>query len=270
MPTNKDLDVKDHKNIIAPPREVKQKPIDYEQYRPYFLHVPVDKIRQTFKSTTQFATNIMSGNNIKQTIQSPFPAHNVWRRNEPVASDTIYAETPAIGTNGQTMAQIFVGQRTLLIDVYGMSNEAQFVNTLEDVIRKRGAMDKLITDSAKVEMSKRVKEIARALAIATWQSEPHYQHQNFAEHRWNHCKRNLEWVMNNRNVPGHAWLLCLEWVGDVMNHTAEKSLGDRPPLQVYTGQTINISIMLVFLFWDVVYCKRANDALYKGQVGSSK
>ena len=36
------------------------------------------------------------------------------------------------------------------------------VNTLEDVIRKRGAMDKLITDSAHVEISKRVSEILRA------------------------------------------------------------------------------------------------------------
>ena len=32
-----------------------------------------------------------------------------------------------------------------------MHNNAEFVNTLEDVIRKRGAMDKLISDSAKVE-----------------------------------------------------------------------------------------------------------------------
>jgi hypothetical protein len=45
-------------------------------------------------------------------------------------------------------------------------------------------------------------------------------HQNFAEHRWKAYKRNVDWFMNWRNVPGYAWLLS-EWIADVMNHTAE-------------------------------------------------
>jgi hypothetical protein len=57
------------------------------------------------------------------------------------------------------MCQIFVGRKSLVIDVFGMHNNAKFVNTLEDVIRKLGAMDKLISDSAKVEISKRVLDI---------------------------------------------------------------------------------------------------------------
>ena len=59
--------------------------------------------------------------------------------------------------------------------------------------------------------------------------------------------------MNRCNVPGKAWFLCLEWTGDVMNPTAEESLGWRPPLEVLTGQTIDISIILCFMFWDVIY-----------------
>lgn len=257
--------------IPAPPKPfVTPKKIDYDTMRPYFLHVDIDKIRMTFDRTTQFATNVMSGHNIMQTIQSPFPAHNVWRRNEAVASDTIFAAVPAIGTNGQTMAQIFIGRTSLVIDIYGMSTEKQFVNTLEDVIRKRGAMDKLITDSARVEISKRVGEILRALAIDDWQSEPNYQHQNHAERRWKFFKLKTQWFMNWRNVPGYAWLLCAEWVADVMNHTSEVSLKGRPPLEVLTGQTVDISILLCFLFWDVVYVSRYNDSQYKGQVGSTK
>ena len=62
----------------------------------------------------------VSGHNVTQTIKSPYPALNVWRRNEPVASDTIFAETPAIDTNGHTMAQIFIGRKSLVIDVFGM------------------------------------------------------------------------------------------------------------------------------------------------------
>ena len=231
--------------------ESKPSSIDYEKYRPYFLHVPIAKIRKTFENTTQFATSVMSGPNIKQTVQSPYPAHNVWRRNEPVATDTIYGEVPAICSRGQTMAQIFVGRKSLIIDIYGMGTEKEFVNTLEDVIRKRRAMDKLISNSAALEISWHVKDVLRALCIDNWQSEANYQHQNFAKHRWGHAKRHIQWYMNWRNVDANAWLLCSQWVADVMNHTAEKSLGWQTPLQVLTGQTTDISILLVFLFWDM-------------------
>jgi hypothetical protein len=76
--------------------------------------------------------------------------------------------------------------------------------------------------------------------------------------------------MNKRNVDPSAWLLCLQWVANVMNVTAEKSLGGRPPLQVLTGQTQDISIFLLFLFWDVVYVERYKTHGYPNQVGSIK
>ena len=66
--------------------------------------------------------------------------------NEPVATDSVFADVPAID-DGSTIAQIYVGQNTLFTDVYPMKTEKQFFNTLEDNIRKRGAMDKLISDT---------------------------------------------------------------------------------------------------------------------------
>jgi hypothetical protein len=222
--------------------ESKKKEIDYQRFQPYFLNVPVEKVKKTFKNTTQYAMNVMAGNHIMQMIQSPYPALNVMQRNEPVAMDTIYAGMPAIGTGGQKMAQLFVGRISCVADIMGMHNEAQFINTLEDVICKRGAMDKLISNSAQVKISNQVKDVLRAMIIDDWQSEPNYQHQNFAEHVWKFIKWNVNWIMNWRNIPGEIWLLCMKWVINVMNHTAEKSLGWRPPLQVLTGvQLISVS-----------------------------
>ena len=83
--------------------------------------------------------------------------------------------------DGSTSAQVFVGRNSLVTDACGMKNDKQFVNTLQDNIRKRGAMDKLIGDSAQVETSHRTKDIFWALMIDDWQSEPRMQHQNFAE-----------------------------------------------------------------------------------------
>ena len=104
---------------------------------------------------------------------------------------------------------------SLVIDIYGMKNDQEFVNALADNIRKRGAMDKLISDSARVEISKRVLDILRALVIDNWQSEPYFQHQNYAERRWQDLKKYTNWVMDITGAPEDAWLLCLEYVAGV-------------------------------------------------------
>jgi hypothetical protein len=74
----------------------------------------------------------------------------VKRRNEPVATDTVFSDTPAV-YSGVTCAQLFVGRELLVADMYGLKTDKAFVNTLEDNIRERGAMDKLISDCAKAE-----------------------------------------------------------------------------------------------------------------------
>ena len=78
---------------------------------------------------------------------------------------------------GSTCAQLFVGTKTLVTDVYGMMTDKKLVNTLEDNIRKRGAMDKIISNSVQSDIFNRVKDILRSLFIDDWKSEPCYQHQ---------------------------------------------------------------------------------------------
>ena len=71
------------------------------------------------------------------------------------------------------LVYIFLGTKTLVADVYGMKTEKQFVKTLDNNIRKRGAMEKLISDSAQSDIYNRVKETLRELFIDDWKSEPH-------------------------------------------------------------------------------------------------
>ena len=92
----------------------------------------------------------------------------------------MYSDTPALGS-GATRAQLFVGLNTHVTDVYPLQTEKQFVNTLEDNIRYRGAMSKMISDSAQVEISGRAKELLRVLSIPQWSSESYSQWQNPAE-----------------------------------------------------------------------------------------
>lgn len=228
------------------------KPADYEALHPFFLNTTVDVIRHTFAATTQFARTNIGGLQLKKTFKTPFPACNVHRRNEAVATDTIYSDTPAIN-DGATIAQIYVGPETLITDVYSMKTEKQFVNTLEDNIRKRGAMDKLISDQAQVEVSGRVLDILCSYVIDSWQSEPHYQHQNFAVRQYGRVKPLVNTLLNLTGAPAYCWLLALIYVCFVINHTAVGSLHWHTPMEKLTGSTPDIISLLCFWFWEPVY-----------------
>ena len=60
----------------------------------------------------------------EKTFEKLEPRLNVPRRHESVATDTI------------KQAQVFVGRDSLVADVYPMKSGKQFVNTLEDNIRR--------------------------------------------------------------------------------------------------------------------------------------
>ena len=103
---------------------------------------------------------------MKRHLKSMNPALNVPRSTEPVATDTIFSDTPAVDS-GVKQAQVFVGRDSLVADVYPMKSGKQFVNTLEDNIRRRVVlMDKLLSDSARTEISKKVMDILRAYHIS--------------------------------------------------------------------------------------------------------
>ena len=106
-------------------------------------------------------------------FKSRNPALNVHRRNEPVATDFIFSNTEAVD-NGSTIASLYVGRKTLVADVYPIKSDSQFINTLEDQIRERGAMDVLISDCAQVKISKKIKDLLRGYCIKAYQSEPHH------------------------------------------------------------------------------------------------
>ena len=145
---------------------------------------------------------------MRKHFKSRFPAFNIPRRSEEVATDTIFSDTPAIDS-GVTMAQICVGKRTLVTDVYPLKSQKQFVNTLEDNIRFRGAMTKLISDYAKVEISNKVKDILRMYHSSSWNSEPYHQNQNPAEGRYCTLKSWTNTIMNRSGAPADCWLLCM-------------------------------------------------------------
>ena len=75
-----------------------------------------------------------------------------------MATNTVFSDTPALDSGCKT-AQIFVGTESLVADCYGLKTQKQFVASLLDIIRGRGAPTKLISDCAQVEISNKAKDI---------------------------------------------------------------------------------------------------------------
>jgi hypothetical protein len=222
---------------------VTSKTPDYAALHPLFGWLSTDIIQKTFEKTMQYA-RIPTGTMLKQTFQSPSPALNVHRRNKSVACDIVYADVPAID-DGSEAAVIFCGTDTQVTDIYGIKSDKQFVNTLEDDIRQRGAPNKLISDRAQVEISKKVLDILHTFCISDWQSEPYQQQQNPSERRYQTIKNTANRIMDRTGAPSNTWLHCLVYVCYLLNHTYNVT-SQGIPLQFLTGTTVDISPLLWF------------------------
>jgi hypothetical protein len=86
------------------------------------------------------------------------------------------------------MVQLFCGRQSLLTAVYPMRRESNITANLEDLIRQYGATNSMFSDNAKSQIGKAVCEIMRMYATKDYQSEPHHQHPNLADH----CKEEFK------------------------------------------------------------------------------
>jgi len=122
--------------------------IDYENMRPYFGWLPLEIIKEKFKDSTQYGYMPSSSlGNLFKRFKVPNPAMNVFRLNEDALTDTVYADTPALDY-GHTLAQIFFGSNSHIAAVYGIKSTKNFLQTLQDFVRKWGAPNRVIADHA--------------------------------------------------------------------------------------------------------------------------
>jgi hypothetical protein len=240
-----------HGTLTPSPHLVSPKLPDYKWLHPFFDWMPTNVIKCTFEVMTQYACMPMS-TVLKKQYKLPNPALNAHRLDEPVATNPVYSNTPTIN-GGETAAQIFVGTWSYVTDVEGMKSEKQFVNTLEDNIRRRGALMKLISDRAQVEISNKVKDILHALFISDWQSEPHQQHRNPCERWYQMLKSIANTILDRTGSPAYLWLLCLVYMCFLLNNVSSASMHGQTPLQVLTGSTNNINPWLFSWWYEPVY-----------------
>ena len=79
------------------------------------------------------------------------------------------------------MLQLYTGTKSHLTEGFPMKSEKQIPDTLQDLLRKRGAPTNLKSDNAKAVMGKQTQDILRHYCIGRKYSEPMQQNQNPAE-----------------------------------------------------------------------------------------
>ena len=117
-----------------------------------------------------------------------------------ICFDTFFSSQKARG--GILCAQLYVGKKSGLTEVFGMTTESYFTETLQDFIRKWGAPDILMSDNARSETSKTVKKILREYCIKSQQSEAGQQNQNLAENCIGKIKRSINVMMDRTGTVG--------------------------------------------------------------------
>ena len=143
---------------------------------------------------------------MRKHFKTRFPAANISRLNETVATDTFFSDIPAyddgiMGHGGSTMLQLYCGCTSHLTAVYPMKTDHEMASTLEDFIRSYGAPNALFSDNAKAQIGKTVREILRMYAIKDFRCEPHHQHQNFAERQIQEVKKRCNILMDRTGNP---------------------------------------------------------------------
>ena len=169
------------------------------------------------EQSAQWGVSLPNTFPMRKHLKARNPALNIPRRHEAVATDTVFSETHAVDS-GVKQAQVFVGMDALVADSYPIKSGKQFVNTLEDNIRRQGEMGKLLSDSAKTEISNKVMDILWAYHISNWHSEHFHQNQNPAECRYRTIKSWTNTVMNRSGAPANCQLLCHISLCYLLNH----------------------------------------------------
>ena len=190
---------------------------------------------------------------MRKHFKTRFPACNVSRLDDVVATDTFFSDTPAhhdgiYGHGGATMVQLYTGVKTQFTKAYPMSSEKQMPGTFEDFIRQVGAPNSLFSDNAKVQIGAKVHDLLRMYRISNFQCEPEHQHQNPAERKIQEVKKLANAIMDRTGTKAKYWLLCLLFCVTLLNHLASASLDWETPLYKATGQRPDISAFLIFHF----------------------
>ena len=95
---------------------------------------------------------------------------------------------------------------------------------------------------------------------SSWNSEPYHQNQNPAEGRYCTIKSWTNTIMNRTGAPADCWLLCMIHAFYILNHPLCEALAGNVPLGMLYGVSPDISIILLYTFYQPVFYATHNQS----------
>ncbi|EEC45492.1 predicted protein [Phaeodactylum tricornutum CCAP 1055/1] len=223
--------------------------VDRDKLRRILGHVPMEVVERTLTATTQLAerTGEMP---LHRRYKTKFEQLRYRRLKCTLYSDTFKSSIKS--SRGHTHTQGFVCGDSYFIYHYLMKAESAADQGLAEFIHNIGIPAQLHTDNAKVETLSEWKKFTSSHWIKTTVTEPYSPWQNRCEHEFGAARIHTRLVLETTKCPEQLWDYALAYVIFVRNHTARKALAWITPITAMTGDTHDISEILVFEFFEPV------------------
>lgn len=169
-------------------------------------------------------------------------------------TDTMYATAKAKSLRGNTCCQIFVSDKGF-VTAYPMVKEAHYILALKQFAKEVGAPDVLVSDSAKAETKREVKEFCAQIGTTHKALEAESQHSNLAELYVGIVKEATRKDLRESGSPIVLWDYCLERRVLIFQVTAKKlfQLHGTNPYTATLGSQADISHLCHFGWYEWVY-----------------
>ena len=217
---------------------------------PYLLHPGKETVKKTLENTTTLGTT-NSQWPMRQHYKPRNAALSRRRFQEGYATDTGFATVTSY--EGYNCFQFFYGINSHYESAYGLTRESDGPKALLDFFRQEGLPISLLRDNSKMQSSEVWSDHCRKFWVKDKFIEPYQPNQNPAERDMAPLKDALKRGFMTYGCPPEAWFCLLRHTCDVRTVTARESLGWKTPHELREGETPDISGLLQFQFWELVY-----------------
>lgn len=160
--------------------------------------------------------------------------------------------------DGNKYAQIFA-TKELFVVAYPMQSKTSAGEGLRQFVHEYGRPEHLTFDGSREQCGKETEFMknVRKYSINYRVTEPDCPNHNSAEGVIQEICKKWFRIMVKKHVPKQLWDYGLWWVCEIQNRTSNTSRGlnGRCPLEMITGESVNISEYLDFGFYDWIWYK---------------
>jgi len=220
--------------------------------------IGLQKAKDTIKYTTQ--QNVRSAIlPLTRRYRTDLLSQRLRRLNTRFYTDTMFSK---IGTSlrGNTCAQMFTDGNGAVF-AYPMQSKAEAGTQLLNLIQQVGIPNEIHRDGAP-EMGgiSKFNKICREYKIRSTFTEPNSPWQNHCENMIGVLPKKIKARRARRRIPKCVWDFHVVWEAQIYSRTVHKD--HSTPLEVLTGDTIDISEWTEFEFYDLVvyWDDRENEA----------